>query len=173
MWLSKWTPSIAAWVESGRRRVTGVELLLLCYRLGCTPAELIEGVDSATVSEAGMIPLDKLRAVLSEPVAPNKLAPEGSGARDEERKAAKKLGLSVGNFRIAFQDIYGRRLVDERDARLGDTKGLDARSIQAKRGRVTREISAELANKYQVRSSGRGVTWDNPKKDRGESNESE
>ena len=63
---------------------------------------------------------------------------------DAERKAAKKLRTTPGALREAAVAAWGRRLAVERDARVTASEG-SARSLQALRGHVTRELLGELS----------------------------
>jgi hypothetical protein len=62
-----------------------------------------------------------------------------------ERKAARALGTLAGPIGPASYLLWGRSLTQERDARLsdGETRG-SSRSMQARRGHVTRQLIIEL-----------------------------
>lgn len=64
---------------------------------------------------------------------------------DAERKAARRLGVTTEAIVNAARRLWGRTLTKERDTRVKDSKGTDsARSLQALRGHVTRELLDEL-----------------------------
>ena len=121
-----WTATTVAWVETGRRRLTAAELLHLCEVLRCRPHALVEGIDQAPVVSRD---LDEV---------------VGQAVRDEERKNAKRLGVSVEQFRALVQARYGRTFRDERDSRAKVTRRMSQRTAQAKRGHATRRIIEEL-----------------------------
>jgi len=82
-----------------------------------------------------------------------------------ETTAAKSLRRSLGQPRLDPVDVqnaaarlWGRRLAEERDARLPDRKGRTPREKQAARGHVTRRLLEELRTDLasRGRASGRG-----------------
>ena len=70
----------------------------------------------------------------------------GAPVEEAESKAARRLGTEVSaeDVRVAARVLWGRTLVDERDARLGDDAGDGARARQARRGHITRTLTDEL-----------------------------
>jgi transcriptional regulator with XRE-family HTH domain len=64
---------------------------------------------------------------------------------DTERHAAQRLGAGVAPLKLASRALWDHRnFDDERDRRVGGVDQLEPRSRQARRGRVTREMLAEL-----------------------------
>lgn len=150
MALMGWTPTTVTWTETGRRQIRADEMLRLCLVLGVTPDYFAEG-DGMYRNLEGQppMPLRELRNVLTKPKEPVRLPKSGQVVRDEERKAAAKIGIGVTLLRRIASGIWeGRSLIEERERRLGDTAGQAARSLQAKRGRITRELVDEVQRRY-------------------------
>lgn len=64
---------------------------------------------------------------------------------DAERHAARRLDVEPAQIKLAARVLWDHRdFGEERDARIGDTAALSARSLQARRGLVTRDMLAEL-----------------------------
>jgi len=64
---------------------------------------------------------------------------------DAERHAARKLGTTPERINMAAVGLWGRTLAEERDHRLSEQAGeLSARSRQALRGHITRDLMTEL-----------------------------
>lgn len=83
---------------------------------------------------------------------------------DAEAKATMRLrerlgrpDLSVVDVQLAAEGLWGRRLADERDARIADQQGqLPPRRLQAARGFTTRALLDELADAHDSRG---GTVW--------------
>jgi transcriptional regulator with XRE-family HTH domain len=78
---------------------------------------------------------------------PRELVDAERAAGDAERIAARRLGVPFAAVVAAALATWGRGLTEERDARAAERAGPDAsaRSAQAARGHVTRELYGELA----------------------------
>jgi transcriptional regulator with XRE-family HTH domain len=66
---------------------------------------------------------------------------------DPERYAAKRLGAEAPQIKLEARALWHRDFAEERDARIGsdsDLQGLGPRTLQARRGLVTRDLLAEL-----------------------------
>lgn len=66
---------------------------------------------------------------------------------DAERHAAARLGVEPAQVKIEARRLWGRDFTAERDARIGQPAAIeqmDSRTLQARRGLVTRELLAEL-----------------------------
>ena len=59
-------------------------------------------------------------------------------------KAARALDVGVPELQQAALVLWKRSLAEERDARLGDVEGVPARTVQARRGHLTRQLLGEL-----------------------------
>lgn len=73
------------------------------------------------------------------------LAASRHGQEETTAKAARRLGVDAFDVAVAAEQLWERGLAAERDARLGDTKGLPRRALQARRGHITRALLDELA----------------------------
>jgi hypothetical protein len=69
-------------------------------------------------------------------------------------KAARALGVTVAEVEKASRKLYGRALPEERDRRLGEVEDLAPRTLQARRGHITRELLSELRGKFESTASG-------------------
>lgn len=127
--------------------------------------ELLSGADAFDVevhlSAAGVAPLDALMA-LDARKARRRIQELGLGSvrsseaeaverasGESERKAARSLGEDETVFVLLSSRLWGRSLSEERDARVAEGLPSDAsaRTTQARRGHVTRELIAE-ARRY-------------------------
>ncbi len=153
-----WTPTTVTFIETGRRQVKATELIRLCVVLGVKPEDFLagDGIYRLTAESHAMAGLEETRAALRRPRKPVVLDPANEAVRDEERKMAKRLGMTGDLLRSLVQDVYGHSLTEERDSRLGDVSGLAARSVQAKRGRISTQITKELRSGLTVQADGRG-----------------
>lgn len=153
----KWTATTCAWVETGRRRLTGAELLELCRILGVKPGDMIAG-DGWYGAKWQARTLGKLRAALTHPAKPTRSDPSATTSREETRKLANRLGITRTELEAVAGHLYGRPVLAERDARIGDTKGVSPRTVQAKRGRAMRDIRVEIETTITVHHGDDGST---------------
>ncbi|MHB8611206.1 MAG: helix-turn-helix domain-containing protein [Candidatus Dormibacteraceae bacterium] len=67
---------------------------------------------------------------------------------EAELHAAERLGIDPDELRESARRLWGKRLVDEREARLGSGRiaGIGSGISAAKRGHVTRQLLRELAD---------------------------
>ncbi|MEI2728340.1 MAG: helix-turn-helix transcriptional regulator [Candidatus Nanopelagicales bacterium] len=152
-----WTPATVTQVESGRRKLSASEAVALAYALAIPLVELLIG----NASDAELVSLGKsesqsiavrrgqLRESLLRPGKPSPIMLSAVNdverpIRDEERKLGRRLGSDPKILRLVVRKVYGHSLAEERDKRIPDAEELAARSLQAKRGRVMREIEQEL-----------------------------
>ncbi len=157
-----WSTSTVVSVETGRRQVKASEFVRLCIQLGVKPDDLLAGdglydLDADGWSQAD---LKETRDRLKRPHKPVQLEVSGQVVRDEERKMAKRLNMTPTLFRELVNDVYGRSLSEERDSRLGDVSGLEPRSIQAKRGRISAQIAKELQVGLTTHAGGKVIIRD-------------
>ncbi|WP_432571178.1 hypothetical protein [Kineococcus sp. SYSU DK005] len=59
-------------------------------------------------------------------------------------KLARALGISTGQVLKTSRRLWGREPQQERDRRLGDVSDVPARTVQARRGHITRAMTVEL-----------------------------
>jgi transcriptional regulator with XRE-family HTH domain len=65
---------------------------------------------------------------------------------DMERHAARRLNVDPAQVKLAASILWDHGLEVERDARIGDVEALNPRSLQGRRGHVTRALLGELAD---------------------------
>lgn len=155
----EWQRSTIAQLELGQRELSAQELLLLpivlrrATTLTVELSELVAGVESGYVqmTAATSVPASTLVWIVSdeaEQVDPKNLHVSlGALPIDEaERKAARRVGHTIGELQDMAQRRWGRSIVEERESRLAErtTPAMTARSIQARRGLITRELLIEL-----------------------------
>jgi hypothetical protein len=81
------------------------------------------------------------------------LAQAADEVGDAERHAARKLGTTPERINIAAIALWGRTLAAERDHRLSEqATDLPARSRQALRGHITRDLMSELDEELSVQN---------------------
>jgi transcriptional regulator with XRE-family HTH domain len=146
--LPTWRTGTVSQMEAGLRIPKLEELLLMCAALDVTLDELFPGEDERVdVGRSSAATPRAIRALLSRS-APRcaALVPGGSPVipSDTDRHAARRLGLTAAEVARAARALWGRDFAAERDARLGGVSGLPPRSLQARRGLVSREMLAEL-----------------------------
>lgn len=168
-----WKASTVAAIEIGRRDVSLDEFLALpfvaaSFSGGTPPAlqtflgdgrtdvsvklgadgfihneHLVALVSGQTVgNDRGQVP----REALSYPEGRRDLRRGWEAYYDAEIKAARQLHVSVLHLAQAARRVWGRTLTQERDARVAERvqPNTDPRTVQARRGHVTRVLIAEL-----------------------------
>lgn len=108
--------------------------------------------DGAAVGGNGRVPAG---AVSPRPGVRERIPERVESELDAQRKAARSLGVEPGMIGLAAWQLWGRNLTDERDARVSRRVGNDvsARSLQAHRGHVTRELLEEIRGLLPKRTS--------------------
>jgi len=161
-----WSRSVITTVENGRKTLDLGEFVILASYFGSD--ELLAGSGSVLVTSEREGSLGAVRSVLAgqsqeaRPSRPSRLPalPPGltdaladlnrrrieSEQNDAEQKAARKLGETAERVATFAFNLWGHSLTDERERRARDRANPDAppRTLQAVRGRVTRELVAEL-----------------------------
>ncbi len=151
-------------VENGEKTLDLAEVVLLSLAFGMPSiADLLGGAGKVNLSERAGMRLDVLRSLLGagpmpedatlrvtaerEPLAKRA---ETAALGEVELKAARRLSLilerPIDALKVseAAYGLWGRSLTEEREARLGATAGLSPRTIQGRRGRITRTLLEEL-----------------------------
>lgn len=166
-WGHAWTRSSVAALENGNRDLSAGELLVLptviswatgrgvnlrdllvgdgtyilmvSDRIGMSPWAITDLLDPTVDAQGG----DWMKADADEGVP-----------REAEQKAARKLNVSLGWVLSESERIWGRTLTEERDTRVRDRvdDNTSPRSLQAMRGHVTRELTAELDDVLKERA---------------------
>lgn len=149
-----WTRPTVAAVELGRRELTATELLLLPVVLEGAAAgisarlwELVAEDAKVRVSPETWLIGRQVRYLLGEPNPRQEWLmgePRADLPTEAERKAAGRLGVAPETVVRRGRARWGHRLDDEREQRLGVTSGVPARTVQARRGHITRQLIAEL-----------------------------
>ena len=145
----EWSAGKIAQIESGRRESIRLdELVLLSNAYEVPLTEWFEGDGSIYLTDDSRIARTNLRYAL----AGGEISLMHKGLRqrtyaytDVDRAAALALNTTQEWIREISEHLYKRSLAEERDARIGDIGDLSARSLQAKRGRVTRVLIEEIA----------------------------
>lgn len=160
--LGKATKASVQALESGQPRATDLtELHPLCHVLSANLWDFLAGDESEWVANpgGGVSSLGTIRRQLLEGPAPF-MAPEAlrritstledraevDAADDATVKAARRLEVAPEAVVDAAYECWGQRLTAERDARVASqaAEGASARTLQALRGHVTRDLLEEL-----------------------------
>lgn len=158
-----WGRDTVAAVETGHRRVSLEEFLLLKPVLEIDLQDLFQ--KGNIILGGQVVRSDSLKTLLSSGssalrVVRNTSVPpsflnfrgNGTGARapvvdSAETKAAKKLGVMPQTIVETAQALWQRTLSEERDDRAG--RDVDARTLQALRGHISRELIAEIQKELE------------------------
>ena len=152
-----WSRAALAAAERGTKTFDVAEFVVLCHALGRPPAKWFDGTSWLEL-RPGVLPritADGLRSTFGgtrafRSVRPSELVRtdlEAYAARDAEQKAARLLGVSAEELALAAISLWGRGLTQERERLLRQhpvTAGASARTLQAARGRITRQLLDEL-----------------------------
>jgi transcriptional regulator with XRE-family HTH domain len=143
----KWTGNRVTQVALGNRSMSVLELAGLCAALRLPVAVLIgdEGEVELRTGGSTVVAEDVWRALMGISAWAVTEPASGLGVRDEATvKAAHRLGYTEEEVNAAAQQLWGRRLAEERDRRVGDRSGESPEAMQARRGHVTRALDSEL-----------------------------
>jgi transcriptional regulator with XRE-family HTH domain len=159
-----WSRSTIAAVEAGKRGVDLGEVVLLALVLDAPVSDLLSGSGAVQLGDGSRVSLSDIRRVLTGdassartifPDVKRRIFAARKDAHDRvmlsasgeaEQKAARKLGVTPHVIAAAAWDLWRRSLTEERNARV-DQESLDtteARSSQALRGHVTRQLLGEI-----------------------------
>jgi transcriptional regulator with XRE-family HTH domain len=141
-----WTPDVVSDLEAGRReQVTVGELAALTWALGIDIASWFEGEGWMQISPHARVDRAGMRSLLhGQADAIFEVFEPLSVSLGPETHAAKRLGVDVFDVLQAADQLWGRRLDEERDRRLGATEAFAPEQLRARRGRVTRTLLEEL-----------------------------
>ncbi len=145
-----WTPNRVAQLETLRRPVSLLELLGLAWTFGVGVDRLLAGEDRVALPNGDTVALEQVRQALCgeqgqtvrRVTAAERLAERD--AREDLRKIAQRLGLTVNVVKRLSDELWGQSLIAEREQRVGDVTSVSPRSAQTRRGHVTRALVAEL-----------------------------
>lgn len=157
-----WTRDNIAQIETGRRRSIDLETLVpLADCFGIALADLFEGDGAVELDEGVSIDLDALRQALNGATVGSEDVPLALTGDAVDRaldgavrvtpveldvRTARRFELDVDQVTEAARGLWGRTMTEEREARVDErTEGeLPARSLQAVRGHVSRELLDEI-----------------------------
>jgi transcriptional regulator with XRE-family HTH domain len=150
----RWSRSTIAALENGLKAVDVGDLVHLCRCLDIPASTLLEGEGTLWLSPDVFSSFGEVRAVLGSASKSRRHlakldAPPVSEevVREAEHKAAKRLSATGAQVLSAAKRQWGRSLTEERDARVRDRLGgtaATARTLQAMRGQVTRQLLEEI-----------------------------
>ena len=154
-----WTRAQLSTLENGKREGVSVgEMLILACAFDVTLSEMFEPEESDRVVRMGRfrMALGDLRSALAGgPIVG--AADESGGPKawtaaqvEADRAVADRLGVPVHVVVDAAVQLWGHTLTVQRDERLGDTSDIAARTLQAKRGAMTRLLTAQIEARLRV-----------------------
>lgn len=160
-----WSRMTIATLGSGKRAIGLGEVVLIALAARVSVNELLAGGGQVLIGDGSRMPLSDVRAVVTGDAAePDDLGLIAmrvhvgrrqayeqvmlSSAGEAEQKAARRLGVSPQTIAEAAYDTWRRSLTDERNSRVEELTNSEksARSVQALRGHVTRQLLNELEN---------------------------
>lgn len=162
-----WGRSTVAAIEAGDREISAEELLALPFILSEAVAQFPGFTAAGMPLSALALPGKTARLALSEHLELThtqaqrylergdpayRVKTAGDAVTEADRKAARRLGVEVDVLLSAAYTLWDRSLPAERDRRVSGRSGPDAtaRTVQALRGHVTRELLGELADYLEV-----------------------
>lgn len=153
----EWRRSTVAAVEAGSRVLVLDEVVLLALALLVGVPDLLAGDEHVRLGSGAVAPLAEVRGILQDAGSAHPMLWDTPGMEkgraeadrtlEANEKAARKLNVSPRDLMLASLAAWGHALTIERDRRvskLADANG-NARTVQALRGHVTRQLLAELA----------------------------
>lgn len=148
-------------IELGNRGTVSVEeLAVLSHAYGVPLSEWFAGDGEVDLSPTTYVERWRLRDFL-DAGGERALVPlhhlgapveRAAGIGDAERKVAARLDRTAAEVVSAGLELWGRTVTEERDRRLGDTFDLPTRTVQAKRGSITRALVRELGAHLEGKS---------------------
>ena len=161
-----WQRGTVAAVEGGHRKVSALELVTVAGVFGRPLGDFFLDDGGGGIPIRGevwnpydvivefgdAVPVRRPLGTIVESIRDGLGATEGitggprlSGAAGVEAdvKAARALGIEVAELQALAAQTWGRSLEREREARV-DVEGVSARTVQARRGHVTRRLVEEL-----------------------------
>lgn len=140
-----WNRTRVAAFERGAHQAPALGvLLLLAAALEISLNDLLAGDGDVAVSPAATWS----RADIRQRVDGATASPSPVALPDVDIAAealARRLGAPVGDVREAARSLWGRTLTAERDRRVSTLGDVEVRSRTGYRGRVTRELAADIA----------------------------
>lgn len=152
----EWTRDNVASLESGRRESVDVAALLSLSAAYDVPlTRWFEGEGFVSIGADTWMELRDLAHGLDKGQWTVTVVGErlervvvGQGA-DADAAVAERLEVPVSDvLRLAAQ-LWNRTVTEEREARLGDSSDLPMRTVQARRGHITRQLTSEIRDAMQ------------------------
>ena len=145
----RWQANRVAQIETLRRPVALLEVVGLSRVFGVPVSRLLAGEDEIALPTGTTAPLAAIRAALAgEPISPEEwqVAERRNAARDELGKVGKRVDLGWEDLQRVSYVMWKMPFFTARELNLGDVSGLSKRSVQTKRGHVTRALLAEISD---------------------------
>lgn len=155
-----WSHQYVAAIERGRRQQVSLhDLVILSWAFRVPVSRWFAGDGDLRLSDAHTMTRDGVRSIFRAgvPGVRHELSPEGvsdlleswsatSAEQHVAHRLTDRLGVDVSADAVAetARRQWGRSLDEERDARIGNTSGLDKSSLRAKRTMETRRMLGEL-----------------------------
>lgn len=141
-----WSRSKIATLERGEKAISAEELIILPHVLTRALGMLVSTGDlfdsDAEIALTGKLTVPARAVLQLDAIALER--PDAPRAGEADRRAARRLGVHVTVLLSAAQRLWGRSLAAERDARTAARELGSAASAQAHRGRITRDLDAEM-----------------------------
>lgn len=154
--------SALAGIESGSGRSLDLgEIALICSACEVSVDELVQGDGEVRLTSRSTVDLSTLRSLLKGEPSKGRGSPqvivfavsdiERAALGDAEAKAARKFDVEPVHLSQAAFLVWGRSFTDERDLRVAGraTQSASTRTLQAVRGRVTRDLIEELSPLFE------------------------
>jgi transcriptional regulator with XRE-family HTH domain len=153
-----WSPNRVTQVETLRRSLTLLEVVVLAWVFGVAAGDLLAGDDDVALELDGRTaPLAEIRAAIEgksddyRDVEYRKALDaqdpdfEAYAVRGEElRRLGRRVGLDGQELGWVAVQLFGRDLFEERDSRVGSVAGLPPESVRSKRGHATRGVLTDV-----------------------------
>lgn len=148
-----WTRDHLNNVELGRRPVIELNALWMLSAAYDVPlAEWFAGEGDIVLAPDVTVTRAEVRRALPRKVEPPTLhgdlvrhVIDLMGSQPADAAVAERLGARAAEVDAAARSLWdGRTVTEERDRRIGDTTDLAPRTLQAKRGAMTRQLTAEI-----------------------------
>jgi transcriptional regulator with XRE-family HTH domain len=169
----RWTPDQVSILENGKRgTITLEDLLVLAHAFGVPLAEFFdsgfvvvgegdEDLAKRFVARAGKFVVtlegvrqalsgDRMRSAFGSPDTSTAVLEWLESQVEADKAVADRLGVDLQAVVDAAVKMWGHTLTEERDAQLGDTSGIPPRSVQGKRGAMTRVLTARIEAALRV-----------------------
>lgn len=169
----RWTPDQVSILENGKREGIAFEdLLALAHTFGVPLAEFFDSgfvvvgggdEDLATnfLARAGKFVVtlesvrralhgDRVRSAFRSPDTSTAVLEWLASQVEADKAVAERLGVDLQAVVNAAVTMWGHTLTEEREARLGDTSDVPPRTLQGKRGAMTRVLTAQIEAALRV-----------------------